>query len=155
MSPFHRQNNQAQRFQKEEGALVSDAYITRLIQLKSISSAKAMNFLQPLVSKDGYISSFGPGNMLMIVDSSTNIEKVLKILEIIDKPGIEEPELILLKYANADDVVKILNEALSLSSKTQPSPGRVPRPGDSGTSISVEEHEAIVFADTTIECSDT
>ncbi len=67
--------------------------------------------MQPLISRDGHISSFGPGNMLMIVDSSTNIEKLLKIIESIDKPGMEEPELVLLKYANAEDVVKIITEA--------------------------------------------
>jgi general secretion pathway protein D len=104
---------------KEGTALVSDTYIARLIQLKSISSSNAMNFLQPLISKDGHISSFGPGNMLMVVDAATNVEKVLEILEAIDKPGVEEPELILLKYANAEDVVKIITEAFKISSKTQ------------------------------------
>ncbi len=128
---------------KEGKALVSDTYIARLIQLKSISSANAMNFLQPLISKDGYISSFGPGNMLMIVDAATNIEKVLEILEAIDKPGVEEPELIFLKYANAEDVVKIITEAFKISSKTQqPSGVRIP------SAVSVEETKTNVFADT-------
>src|SRR4030065_352410 len=128
---------------KEGKALVSDTYIARLIQLKSISSANAMNFLQPLISKDGYISSFGPGNMLMIVDAATNIEKVLEILEAIDKPGVEEPELILIKYANAEDVVKIITEAFKISSKTQqPSGVRIP------SAVSVEETKTNVFADT-------
>src|SRR4030043_1984523 len=86
---------------------VSDAYIMRLIPLQSISASKALNFLQPLVSRDGHISSFGPGNMLMIVDSATNIEKILTIIESIHRSGIEEPELVLLKYANAEDIVKI------------------------------------------------
>jgi len=128
---------------KEGTALVSDTYIARLIQLKSISSSNAMNFLQPLISKDGHISSFGPGNMLMIVDAATNIEKVLEILEAIDKPGIEEPELILLKYANAEDVVKIIAEAFKISSKTPQPPG-VRIPG----AVSVEETKTNVFADT-------
>ncbi|MEW6584913.1 MAG: type II secretion system secretin GspD [Nitrospirota bacterium] len=133
---------------KEEGAQVSDAYITRLIQLKSISSTKALNFLQPLVSRDGHISSFGPGNMLMVVDSATNVEKILKILEAIDRPGVEEPELVLLTYANAEDVAKILTETLVLSSKTQPASVRPPRPGETVTAASVEETRATVFADT-------
>jgi general secretion pathway protein D len=134
--------------QKDEVAPVSDAYITRLIQLKAISSGKAMNFLQPLISKDGHISSFGPGNMLMVVDSATNIQRILEILETIDKQGIEEPEIILLKYANADDVVKILAETLSLSSKGIPTPTRGLRPGESVPAASVEESKASVFADT-------
>jgi len=132
----------------EGGAPVSDAYITRLIQLKSISASKALSFLQPIISKDGHISSFGPGNMLMVVDSATNIEKLLKIIESIDKPGIEEAELILLKYANAEDVVKIVSEVLVLSSKGQPSGYRPLRPGEQASTISVEDSRANVFADT-------
>jgi general secretion pathway protein D len=129
---------------KEGRALVSDTYIARLIQLKSISSANALNFLQPLISKDGHISSFGPGNMLMVVDAATNIEKVLEILEAIDKPGVEEPELILLKYANAEDVVKIITEAFKISSKTQQPSGVRIIP----SAVSVEETKTNVFADT-------
>ena len=132
---------------KDENRTVNDTYITRLIQLKSISSSRAMNFLQPLISKDGHISSFGPGNMMLIVDSSANIEKLLKILESIDKSDMEEPELVSLKYANAEDVVKILNESLVQSSKAQPSAGR-PLRGDATSTVSVDETKSSVFADT-------
>jgi len=145
--PLSQAKQSGTEIQKEGRDHLSDAYITRLISLKAISSAKAMNFLQPLVSKDGYISSFGPGNMLMIVDSSMNIEKILQILDTIDKPGVEEPELILLKYANSEDVVRILAEALMLSTKGQTSPTRIPRPGESVSAASVEETRANVFAD--------
>lgn len=134
---------------KGEEVSPTDAFITKLIQLKAISSTKAMNFLQPLVSKDGHISSYGPGNMLMIVDSSNNIEKITKILETIDKPGVEEPELVLLKYANAEEVVKILTESLTINSpKTQPIQARIPRTGEPVSAVSIEETRASVFADT-------
>jgi general secretion pathway protein D len=145
--PISQAKQSGTEIQKEGRDHLSDAYIIRLIPLKAISSAKSMNFLQPLVSKDGYISSFGPGNMLMIVDSAMNIEKILKILDTIDKPGAEEPELILLKYANSEDVVRILTDALMLSTKTQTSPARIPRPGETVSAASVEETRASVFAD--------
>jgi general secretion pathway protein D len=78
---------------------------------------------------------------------TTNIEKLLKF-ESIDKPGIEEAELILLKYANAEDVVKIVSEVLVLSSKGQPSGYRPLRPGEQASTISVEDSRTNVFADT-------
>jgi general secretion pathway protein D len=133
---------------KDENRTVNDTYITRLIQLKSISSSKAMNFLQPLISKDGHISSFGPGNMMLIVDSSANIEKLLKILDSIDKSDMEEPELVTLKYANAEDVVKILNESLVQSSKAQPSAGRPAVRGEATSTVSIDDTKSSVFADT-------
>lgn len=133
---------------KEDVMPSSDAYITRLIQLQSISSSKAVSFLQPIISQNGHISSFGPGNMIMIVDSVSNIEKILKILDSIDRPGVEEPELILLKYANVEDVVKIITEAFSISSKIQPQSLRTPRPGETVSTVFVEEMKNYVFADT-------
>ena len=133
---------------KEGVQPVSDAYITRLVPLQSISASRALNFLQPLVSRDGHIASFGPGNILMIVDSATNIEKLLTIIELIDKSGTEEPELILLKYANAEDVVKIISEALTLNAQAQTPAYRPLRPGEPATAVSGEEAKASVFADT-------
>jgi general secretion pathway protein D len=133
--------------QTSGGAQLTDAYIIRLVQLKSISASKALNFLQPLVSREGHISSFGPGNMLMIVDSVNNIEKLLGVLDSIDKPGVEEPELVLLKYANAEDVVKIITDAAMLGSRTLSSAVRAPRPGETAMTTSVEEARANIFAD--------
>jgi type II secretory pathway component GspD/PulD (secretin) len=130
---------------RDETTMVSDTYITRLIPLHYISSANAVNFLQPIISKNGYIASFGPSNMLMIVDSVTNIEKVLDILGSIDKPGVEEPEIVLLQHANADDVAKIISEAYSLGDKARAA-GRTTRPVGAGSSVSVGEEKATVFA---------
>ena len=133
---------------RDEKGTVNDTYVTRLIQLKYISASKALGFLQPLISRDGHISSFGPGNMMLIVDSSANIEKAMKILESIDRPDMEEPELVPLKYANAEEVVKILNESLTQSSKGQQYSGRPLRGGEATSGSSVDETKASVFADT-------
>ncbi|HMK48540.1 MAG TPA: type II secretion system secretin GspD [Thermodesulfovibrionales bacterium] len=133
---------------RDEKGTVNDTYVTRLIQLKHISSSKALSFLQPLISRDGHISSFGPGNMMLIVDSSANIEKAMKILDSIDRPDMEEPELVPLKYASAEEVVKILNESLAQGAKTQPYAGRPLRGGEATSAASVEETKASVFADT-------
>ncbi|MDI6801264.1 MAG: type II secretion system secretin GspD [Thermodesulfovibrionales bacterium] len=95
---------------------VNEGYIARLISLKNISSEDAIKLLQPIVSRDGYISSFGPGNLLLLVDSGLNIEKVLNIVESIDQPSLkEDADIVFLKFANADSVAKILNEGVGHS----------------------------------------
>jgi general secretion pathway protein D len=145
--PVSQARQSGTEFIKDRKLPVNDTYVMRLIQLQSISSSNAVNFLQPIISKDGYISSFGPSNMLMVVDSATNIEKVLEILNAIDKPGVEEPELVLLKYANAEDVARIITEALGTSSKTALA-SRFQRPVGAGSAVSGEEAKANIFADT-------
>jgi len=93
---------------------VNESYIARLIPLQYISSDDALRFLQPVVSKDGHISAFGPGNLLLVIDSGLNVEKILTIIEAIDQPSIKEkPEIVILKYSSADTIAKILNEGMS------------------------------------------
>lgn len=93
---------------------VNESYIARLIPLRYISSDDALRFLQPVVSKDGHISAFGPGNLLLVIDSGLNVEKILTIIEAIDQPSIKEkPEIVILKYSSADAIAKILNEGMS------------------------------------------
>ncbi len=97
----------------EERPRVNESYIARLIPLKYISTDEALKFIQPLVSRDGYISSFGPGKLLLVVDSGLNIAKILHMVESIDRLSVrEEPEIVILKYSSADVVAKILNEGL-------------------------------------------
>jgi len=93
---------------------VNESYIARLIPLRYISSDDALRFLQPVISKDAHISAFGPGNLLLVIDSGLNVEKILSIIEAIDQPSIKEkPEIVILKYSSADAIAKILNEGMS------------------------------------------
>ena len=97
-----------------DGMPLDESYIARLISFQYISAEDALKFLQPLVSKDGYISVFGPGNLLLAVDSGLNIEKILSLVEHIDKPSSAEiPEVIRLKNASADTITKLLNEGFA------------------------------------------
>lgn len=97
---------------------VNESFIARLIPLSNISSEDALKFIQPLISKDGHASSFGPQNLILVVDSGLNIEKILSIINDIDQPIAKEgPEIIYLKHASADSIAKIINEGMR---KTRP-----------------------------------
>ena len=85
----------------------------------NISAPDAVTFLQPIVSKDGYISSFGPANMVLVVDSALNIQKILGILELIDTDQRrEKAELVFLKNASAENVAKVVQEWLKSRDKS-------------------------------------
>ncbi len=93
-------------------APVNESYITKLIETKNIKAEDALKFLRPVVSRDGHISAFGPRNLLLVVDSAMNIEKISSILKAIDRPSVrEEPAKInvyFLEHANAEDLAKVL-----------------------------------------------
>jgi general secretion pathway protein D len=102
---------------------VNESYVARLISVKNISSEDALKFIQPVVSKDGFASAFGPGNLLLVIDSGLNLEKILSIMESIDQPSMREgPEIVFLKHSSADTVAKMLNEGMSRRLRGTPQP---------------------------------
>jgi general secretion pathway protein D len=121
---------------------VNESYIARLIPLKNISSDDALKFLQPIVSRDGYASAFGPGNLLLVIDSGLNMEKILSIVESIDQPSMREgPEIIFLKHASADAVAKMLNEGMSRRYRV----GHQPSAFEEGKAVADQRLNAVVL----------
>jgi general secretion pathway protein D len=67
---------------------------------------------------------FGPGNLLLVIDSGTNVDKILSLAALIDKPSTTEmPEVIPLRHASADTVAKILNDGMG-KARTRTIPGQ-------------------------------
>src|SRR5512134_3162466 len=85
-------------------------FITRLIPLQYVDTPEVVALLTPLVSKDGLLTSFPASNTLIVIDSRANIERILKILAVIDVEGTSATIRIYpLKYAAVADVVKTLD----------------------------------------------
>ncbi|GAB4539899.1 MAG: type II secretion system secretin GspD [Thermodesulfovibrionia bacterium] len=107
-------------------AIVNEGYITKLIPLQYIDADEASKFLRPIVSNDGHISPFGPRNLLLIVDSAINIEKVISILEKIDTPSTrgEPPRIYVyfLENADAEDLAKVLDGILKAQARASTPP---------------------------------
>ncbi|KKL99767.1 hypothetical protein LCGC14_1811150, partial [marine sediment metagenome] len=98
----------------------NEDFIARLIPIEHISADAALRFLQPVISRNGYISAFGPGNLLLIMDSGLVIEKVLKIAGAIDQPfEAEEPEVVFLENSDAAEVGRVLNEGIQKNAQAR------------------------------------
>ena len=108
-------------YSDKEKVPVNESYVARVINLENISAQEAVAFLQPVISKDGHVSAFGPANMLLVVDSSFNLQKVLAIVQMIDAEKRRElPEIIYLKSAGAENVAKVLQDWLGAKAAKQP-----------------------------------
>jgi len=95
-------------------APVNENYVAQVNKLENISAQEALAFLQPMISKDGHISAFGPGNLILMVDSSLNIRKLQGILQTIDSERTREGlEIIYLKNASAETTAATVRQWLS------------------------------------------
>ncbi|MGB9080024.1 MAG: type II secretion system secretin GspD [Desulfuromonadaceae bacterium] len=121
-----------------EQAPVNENYVAQVTKLEYITPQEAVTFLQPMVSKDGHLSAFGPGNLLLMVDSSINIRKLHGILQTIDTERTREGlEIIYLKNASADSAAKIVQQWLSGSDGKSGAPPAASTASAGGSTTSV------------------
>jgi general secretion pathway protein D len=96
-------------------------FITRLIPLQFVETTEVVSLLTPIVSKDGLLTSFPSSNTLILIDTRANIERVMKILEVIDVQGTGAVLRIYpLKLAYAVDVARTLDLLFQETAPAQP-----------------------------------
>ena len=88
----------------------SDEYVTQVIRLDNISAAKLIPVLRPLVPQQAHMAAYAPSNAIIISDVSSNIDRIRDIIERMDNSAVQETDIVRLKYAVADDVVKMLDQ---------------------------------------------
>ncbi|MEN8134370.1 MAG: type II secretion system secretin GspD [Thermodesulfobacteriota bacterium] len=93
---------------KRTGARPADSVVTRLYKLKHVPADKLVAILRPLVASKSYLAAQVDSNMLIISDRAANIKRLLKIVEQVDQPRAGDLEIIKLEYADARDVVQII-----------------------------------------------
>ncbi|MGH7900347.1 MAG: secretin N-terminal domain-containing protein, partial [Thermodesulfobacteriota bacterium] len=112
----------------------SDRFITRLVPLDNIPANEVANLLKPLISRDGDVAVYPDLNTLIIVESESNINRLLTIIENIDLK--KEIQFIKIEYSDAAEVaaklIDILGGAGSVTSSTAPAapPARRAARGD-------------------------
>jgi general secretion pathway protein D len=90
--------------------ITSDEYMTQVIRLENISAAKLIPVLRPLVPQQAHMAAYAPSNAIIISDVSANIDKIRDIIERMDKSAVQKTDIIKLRYAVAEDVVRMLDQ---------------------------------------------
>ncbi len=89
----------------------TDSFVTRLISLENISALDMSNAIKGLISKEGNMFAYPATNTLIITDSGTNIDRLMKIIKELDQEGPQQVlEIIPINYASAKEVAStVLN----------------------------------------------
>jgi general secretion pathway protein D len=102
-----------------------DELVTRVLPIRHVPAAQLVPILRPLIPQQGHLAAYPATNVLVISDRAANIERLVTIVQRIDRSDSEEIEVIPLRHASASEVVRIIN---SLSQgdpqQAQGSPGR-------------------------------
>jgi general secretion pathway protein D len=95
----------------------SDELITKIISLDHVPAAQLVPILRPLVPQQGHLAAYNPTNTLIITDHAGNIQRLVRIIEGVDKPESDELEVIPLKHASAPELVRIVNSLYPQAAK--------------------------------------
>src|SRR5580704_457004 len=117
-----------------------ERYITRLHRVRNASADDIANVLGHFKSKDGDITVYGPGNLLIITDTGTNIQRMMRILEDVDVGGVGDQIWVEpIHYGAASDIAARLNEVFDLKAGA--------KPGDKPAGLAGDVHIAKILAD--------
>ena len=100
----------------EEAIGSNDEYVTQVIRLENISAAKLIPVLRPLVPQQAHMAAYAPSNAIIISDIQSNINRIVEIIDRMDRSAIQSTQVIKLRYAVAEDVVQMLQ---TLEKKSQ------------------------------------
>ena len=93
----------------------SDRFVTRLYRLEHVSGDEATALLGKFKSKDGDISVYGPGHLLIITDTATQVRRLIRIVEEIDVGGSGQHMWIEpVHNGTANELAKRVNELFDL-----------------------------------------
>ena len=88
----------------------SDAFVTRVIEVRYIDAAQLVPILRPLVPQRGHLAAYPASNALVISDSAANISRLEKIIRRIDQATGDEVEVIPLEHASASEIIRIMQQ---------------------------------------------
>lgn len=86
-----------------------DELVTRVVPIKHVPAAQMVPILRPLVPQQGHLAAYPNSNVLIISDRAANIQRLISIIDRIDRPDNQEIEIVPLQHASATEVVRIVN----------------------------------------------
>jgi general secretion pathway protein D len=92
-----------------------DRFVTRLYRIANVDATEVANVLTKFKSKDGDVTVYPNGNLIIMTDTGSNVQRMLRLIEDIDVGGAGDQIWVEpVHYAGAPEVATKLNEILDL-----------------------------------------
>ena len=86
-----------------------DEVVVRVVPLKNVSATQLIPVLRPLLPQWANISSYSPGNVLILLGRAENLQRLVSIIQEVDEASNNSIQMIPLHYAQATQVATVLN----------------------------------------------
>ena len=87
----------------------SEEVITQVIAVQNVNAAQLVPVLRPLMPQNAHMAAYPAGNILILSDRASNVNRIMRIISRIDQQGDTDPDIIPLQNASAAEVVRVVN----------------------------------------------
>ena len=104
--------------------IIGDQMVTRIVEVKNVTVRELVPLLRQLSDQagGGNVTNYDPANVIMLTGTAATVNRLVKIIERVDRAGDQDIEIIKLQYASAGEMVRII-EAMN-----KPSGGKAGQP---------------------------
>lgn len=106
-----------------------DEMVTRVVPVYNVSVRELSPLLRQLIDQagGGNVVSYDPSNVIMLTGHAVVINRLVQIIERVDKAGDQEVEIIKLEYASAGEMVRIIESINKTQGKSSTPDNLIPR----------------------------
>ena len=97
-----------------------DRIVTQVFILANENAVQLVPVLRPLVTANNFIAAYPGNNAIVITDYASNVQRIQRIIESIDRPSGSDVQILRLQNASAIDIAQTLRTVVP---ETNPQPG--------------------------------
>lgn len=86
-----------------------DETVVRVIPLENVSATQLMPIIRPMLPQWSNVATYSPGNVLILLGRAANLERIIKVIQNVDKAASTGIQMITLHQAQASQVAIVLN----------------------------------------------
>ncbi|MDX2369977.1 MAG: type II secretion system secretin GspD, partial [Colwellia sp.] len=107
-----------------KSGIVGDEMVTRIVEVKNVTVRELVPLLRQLSDQagGGNVTNYDPANVIMLTGTAATVNRLVKIIERVDRAGDQDVEIIKLDYASAGEMVRIIQ------AMNKPSSGKAGQP---------------------------
>jgi general secretion pathway protein D len=87
----------------------SDEIVTQVLDVRNVNAAQLVPILRPMIPQYGHLAAYPAGNILIITDRASNVNRMMRIIRRIDQIGNQDVEIVPLTHAGAAEIVRVVN----------------------------------------------
>ena len=101
--------------------------ITHVVTVQHGSATQMVALLRPLMAPTSQLSVYPPANTLILTDYASNIQNLLRIVNILDREGAAEITIVALKHASATDIADVITRLYPKVTQAMPGMPQAPQ----------------------------